>query len=327
MKTIDLSQNPISLTERVDAERVVRSVGRDTNFKFISQKLLLLPTTENAEGGSLSQRPRQVVLFTNPQYVSCELLPGMAFERRVYSVDTRHLLTHVSNLSVCSLLLTWYARVGGGDLAKPKVANTLAKKAKKNDENDDGVNTGQTCSSGSARALSTPGIRWEVRYATPKGEVFQATAKLCETTGFASSEWVCCSTALATEPPSRGAVELWAIMSGRPPTLLECHSFQVISTPPTLPPGGTIDPSDSEDGVPLSEQTAFPHGYRLIGGDVSGWSAAMNSLASKRCLEELNSPHGFSGLNHAAVGDVLRLLPQGHIPLRYSWDNFNPNLV
>ena len=47
-----------------------------------------------------------------------------------------------------------------------------------------------------------------------------------------------------------------------------------------------------------------------------GWSATMNALVSKRCLEELNSPHGFAGRNSAVQGDALKLLPRGHVPLR-----------
>ena len=246
--------------------------------------------------------------------VCCELLNGAAFERKIYSIDSRFILPHFAARSDKGLVLEWYVRVGEGSMIRPRIGapSKFSSISKEDELGRDSLVPFPSSTSNESRVR--PSIKFEVRYASSKGEQLQASTELSTPCGLQPSEWVCCRAAALGDPPTRGSLEVWAIMIGLPQTRLECHGLCVSSLPPTRE--REFDPSDSTMGENTSNSPLIPAGFRYVGGDVIGWSAAMNSLVSKRCLENLNSSHGFAGRHPSTQADALKLLPRGHVPIR-----------
>lgn len=289
---IDFTGNPMEHADILVAQRTVRSVGREVNIKFMSPKSRLVPLSEMKK---VDKKPGDgiITLYASPQLLSCELMIGSLNEKLIYSVDCRHLLVKMSSRPHALIVLEWYARVGGGRYLLPKFQSALS---------GGGSSKPREVKDSEDARLSLPtesvakGIRWEVRYATQKGETVEVSTLLCPNAGLGSSEWVLCRAAVFREPPVRGSLEIYAIISGRQAALLECFGLKVYSVPAV-----------SSEGL---------DGCRYVGGDVLEWTPGMNSLVSMHCLENLNSSTAFAGLNGNESGNVLTLLPTGDIPLR-----------
>jgi len=106
----------VDSSDRVRAARAVADVGRDVTFRFLSPRQLLVPAAEHRpKSGVAGSVSSDLILYSSPQLVSCQLMSGATNERRIFSVDCRHLLPHLATRGGDgSVVVQWCARTGGG---------------------------------------------------------------------------------------------------------------------------------------------------------------------------------------------------------------------
>ena len=148
LRTIDFTGNEISLQDKMNADKIILNSGRDFHIKFISMKDALVSppdakksvydkseTSHSKDNKHAATATATALLYASPHMVSCEIISGPAHEKRLYSIDSRHLLPHLASRKREGFAVEWYMRIGGGEFSSSKFLNSA--KQKKNDEKSD----------------------------------------------------------------------------------------------------------------------------------------------------------------------------------------------